>query len=464
MSYTVEFSSDLRTSADAVFAWHARPSAFERLAPPWDPPRLRHPAPAIAADARIRFEVGPRLAPITWEAEITNVEPGRRFVDVQRRGPFAHWRHEHLFEDLGPRRSSLRDRLEISMPLGPIGGLGWPVVMRQLERLFSWRHFTTAADLALHQTCGLPPSTVAVTGASGFLGAAVCELLETGGHRVLRLERAASPAEAEPRPCWIPGAERLPHPELLEGCDALVHLAGEGIADGRWTPERKHRILASRSSTTAALMRAFGALSSPPRAVIVASAVGYYGNRPSDEVLDEGSAAGTGFLAEVVEAWEAAAATADPWSRRVSLRFGVVLDPRGGALAKMLPAFAAGAGGPVGGGRQTLPWVTRDDAAAAVVWALAKDQLRGPVNVVAPDPRSQADFARALGRAVRRPAVVPLPRAAVSLLFGEMGRETLLSGQRVHPAKLVESGFSFRAPDLDDALARLLGRPRAQPA
>lgn len=464
MSRHIEFFTELPAPAAAAFAWHARPSAFERLAPPWDPPRLRRPAPAIAADALVRFEVGPRLAPVTWEAEITDVEPGKHFVDIQRRGPFAAWRHEHLFEDLGPGRSALRDRLQVSMPLAPIGNLGWPIVTRQLERLFSWRHFTTTADLALHQACALPSSTIAVTGAGGFLGAAVCELLETGGHRVLRLARATSPPATGLQPCWIPGSDRLPHPELLEGCDALVHLAGEGIADGSWTPARKHRILSSRSTTTAALIEAFGALSSPPRTVIVASAVGYYGNRPSDEVLDENSAGGDGFLAEVVAAWEEAAATADPWARRVSLRFGVVLDPRGGALAKMLPAFAAGVGGPIGGGRQMFPWVTRDDAAAAVVWALASEQLRGPVNVVAPDPRSQAEVARSLGRVLRRPAVVPLPRAAVSLLFGEMGRETLLAGQRVHPAKLVDSGFPFRAPDLDEALARLLGRPRARPA
>ncbi len=223
----------------------------------------------------------------------------------------------------------------------------------------------------------------------------------------------------------------------------------------------KERITASRSGGTRALVTALAALPQPPRTLISASAIGFYGDR-ADEELDEASAAGAGFLAEVCAGWEAAAvgatgaATAAP--RVAVARLGVVLSPRGGALAKLLPSFLAGVGGPVGNGRQWVSWIGLDDAVGALHHLLQHDELSGPVTVVAPGPVRNRELARTLGRVLRRPALLPLPAPAVAAAFGEMGRATLLGSQRVLPRRLGESGFSFLAPDLESALRRELGR------
>ncbi len=294
---------------------------------------------------------------------------------------------------------------------------------------------------------------ILVTGASGFIGRAVVSRLTQNGHRVLPLRRASAGGEAGPT--WNPeiGQIRL---DPAGPIDAVIHLAGESIAQ-RWTPAARARIRSSRVDATRLLSGALARLSQPPRVLVCASATGYYGNR-SDEVLYEGSPAGTGFLPEVCRAWEAAAEPARQHGIRVvHLRLGIVLARHGGALAKMLPVFRIGLGGRLGSGRQYWSWISLEDLLRVVELALQEDDcLSGAVNAVSPAAATNADFTRGLARALRCPVSLPMPAFAVGLIFGDMGREALLASARVQPAHLLEGGFVFRFPELDATFQHLL--------
>lgn len=295
---------------------------------------------------------------------------------------------------------------------------------------------------------------VLVTGSRGLLGSALVAALRDRGDRVVRLVRAGGAAPDEAR--WDPAAGSI-DAAALEGLDAVVHLAGENLSAGRWTPERKARIRDSRVAGTGLLAAALARLSRPPRVLLAASAVGYYGDR-GDEVLREDSAPGTGFLADLCRDWEAAAEPARRAGIRVvHLRSGVVLSTRGGALARLLPVFRLGLGGPLGAGRQYMSWISIHDWASAALHLLAAAGVAGPVNMVAPHPVTNAEFARALGRALSRPALVPVPAAALRAAFGEMADQALLAGARVEPARLLASGYAFRFPEVEAALRHLLG-------
>ncbi len=298
------------------------------------------------------------------------------------------------------------------------------------------------------------PLRVLVSGARGLVGRALLPGLRAAGHEAVVLTRhATGPGEVE----WDPAGGRL-DARGIEGCDAVVHLAGEPIG-ARWTPARKALIRASRVAGTGLLARRLAALERPPRVLVSVSAVGYYGDR-GDEPLDESSPAGTGFLPEVCRAWEAAAVPAAARGIRVvHPRLGLVLAPRGGALARMLLPFRLGLGGPLGDGRAWWSWVAIDDVIAVIERALVDDRLAGPVNVVAPGAVTNRTFTRALGRALSRPALLPLPAFALRALFGEMADGALLASARVAPARLQAAGHVFRFPALEEALRHLLGRP-----
>jgi len=301
---------------------------------------------------------------------------------------------------------------------------------------------------------------VLISGGSGLIGSALIERLlrrddpSATPHEVLRLVRR------EPRPGageipWDPEAGRL-DPAALEGLDAVVHLAGENIAGGRWTQARKRRLYESRVLGTGLLCRTLARLAKPPRILLSASAIGYYGNRGEEE-LDETSPPGTGFLARLCRDWEAAAEPAAAAGTRVVLmRTGVVLARHGGALAKMLPLFRLGLGGRLGSGRQYLSWITLEDVAAAIEHLLKVDGLEGPVNLVSPQPATNRDLTAALGRALRRPALLPVPALLLRLAMGDMAEEMLLSSARLLPRRLLAAGFSFGDPELDSAVSRLL--------
>ncbi len=295
---------------------------------------------------------------------------------------------------------------------------------------------------------------IAITGADGFIGRPLAARLAAAGHEVLKLVRRAPRAPGEA--AWDPAAGTIDR-AALAGVDGVVHLAGASIAGGRWTAARRALLRDSRTGPTRLLAETLAALQPRPRVLVSASATGFYGDR-GEEWLDESSAAGTGFLAETARAWEAAAAPATRAGIRVAHpRTGLVLAPHGGALAAMLPVFRLGLGGPLGAGRQWWSWIALEDAVAALVHALEREDVRGPFNVVAPAPVRCAAFARALGAALRRPALLPAPAFALRLVLGAgQADELLLAGQRVRPAALERTGFSFARPELGPALARML--------
>ena len=295
---------------------------------------------------------------------------------------------------------------------------------------------------------------ILITGSTGLVGSALVSHLAAHGHRPLHMVRRPPRGADEIR--WDIEAGTL-DPSSLEGLDAVVHLAGENIASGRWTEERKRRILQSRVLGTRLLARSLARLDTPPGVLVSVSAVGYYGDR-GEEALDEESGPGTGFLAEVCRAWEAEAAPAAARGIRVvHPRLGMVLSARGGALDRMLPAFRAGFGGRIGSGRQYMSWIALDDLVGAILHAITCDRLEGPVNAVSPHPVTNAEFTRVLARALGRPALMALPAFAARLAFGQMADELLLASARVSARKLERSGYRFRYPRLEEILGRLFG-------
>lgn len=291
--------------------------------------------------------------------------------------------------------------------------------------------------------------TVVLSGASGVVGTALEELFVAKGDKVVRLVRRSPKSENEAR--WDPEAGEIDR-AAIAGADAFVHLSGENVGEGRWSPERKQSLIDSRVVTTSLLARTIAAMNPKPASFVCASAIGYYGFE-RDEPADESAPLGQGFLAELCEKWESAAEPArQAGVRTVSVRLGVVITKRGGALTKMLPVFKLGGGGPIGGGRQMMSWISLADTVRGFEFIVSTDTLSGPVNLVAPKPVDNRTFAKTLGAVLGRPAIVPVPRLAITAVFGEMGKETVLASQNVVPKKLLAAGFAFEHPTLEEAL------------
>lgn len=294
---------------------------------------------------------------------------------------------------------------------------------------------------------------ILIGGSHGLVGTALIKSLEGDGHEIFRLVRYAPRSESEIE--WSPDRYSIALARL-EGFDAVVNLAGESIAEGRWTEDKKRRIRESRVKGTKLLGDALANLTERPRTFICASAIGYYGNR-GDEILTETSAPGNDFLSDVCVEWEKATALAtEKGIRVVNTRFGVILDRQGGALAKMLPPFRMGVGGRIGSGKQWMSWIALDDVVGALKFALVNETLNGPVNFVAPGSVTNAEFTQTLGKALSRPAIFPIPAFAVRLVFGEMADALLLASQRVEPEQLTREGYKFQYLRLAEALRNVL--------
>jgi hypothetical protein len=298
---------------------------------------------------------------------------------------------------------------------------------------------------------------LAITGSTGLVGSEVVTVLSAAGHEVVRLVRRV-PAPGEKAVRWDPEKGEI-DAAGLEGLDAVVHLAGENIASGRWTAARKAAIRGSRVNGTRLLCDILAGLVRPPKTLVCASAIGIYGDR-GEELLTEESPPGTGYLAEVCREWEAASApAARKGIRVVSLRIGVVFSPKGGALPRMLPPFRAGLGGVIGNGRQYVSWIALDDLVGIVLHALQSGELRGPVNAVAPRPVTNRELTEVLGKVLSRPTLLPVPAFALRLAVGsEMADALLLASARVLPRRLEDAGYPFRFPELGETLRHMLAR------
>ena len=442
-------------SADEVLAWHLRPGAFERLVPPFDPAEVVSREGGIEDGGTVELRVGPLRQ--RWLARHTRFEPGRLFQDVQEEGPFAHWEHTHEVVPMGDGSCDLEDRIEYSLPGGAVGRiLGGQFVRGKLERAFAYRHRVLRDDLeARHRRGRTTAMKVAVTGSTGLVGRSLVAMLRAGGDQVVRLVRHDDVGVDEVT--WDPG-RAPPDLNLLAGVDAVVHLAGEPIAGKRWSSKVKQRIRDSRVHGTEMIAKTVAAMDRKPDVLVCASAVGFYGDRGAEE-LTEDSDPGSGFLVDVCREWEQAAEPARKAGIRVvHLRIGVVLSPLGGALEKMLTPFRAGAGGVIGSGEQYMSWIAIDDVCGAIQHAIATPSLEGPVNAVTPNPVTNREFTKMLGRVLVRPTIAPMPGFVARLAFGEMAQHLLLSSARVLPKRLPASGFRFRHDKLEPALRHLLGR------
>lgn len=433
-------SSVVDAPVDEVFAWHRRPGALARLLPPWQPVRVLDETRHLGAGRAVLGLPGG----LRWVAQHDpdGYDPPYAFVDrLTSLGRAVSWTHRHELERHG-ERTVVTDRVETNLPA------------RLVRPVLAYRHRQLADDLAAHRRgYAGRPLTIGVTGSSGTVGQALVPFLTTGGHGVVRLVRRPPVHPDERR--WAP---EDPDPALLDGVDAVCHLAGASIA-GRFTAGHKQAIRDSRLGPTRALARA--AARAGVRTFVSASAIGFYGADRGDEILTEASDRGDGFLADVVAGWEEATGpAADAGVRVVTVRTGIVQTPRGGALRLQRPLFAAGLGGPLRADAW-LSWIGIDDLVDVYHRALLDDDLAGPVNAVAPVPVSGRDHARALGRALHRPAVLPTPAIGPRLLLGSEGAaEVALASQRVRPSILLAAGHAYRFPTLEPALRHLLGTAR----
>ena len=455
---TLNQRSEMPVSADELSAWHFREGALTRLIPPWENARVIRTSGPLANGSLVVIELRKGPVKIHWYAIHDRVEPGKGFRDTQQKGPFHKWVHEHRFQPLESGKSTLEDCVNYQEPFPPLGRwFGAGFIRGELNRQFQFRHARTFNDLrrGAERNNGAP-KTVAISGATGMVGRQLAGFLSCAGDTVRRIVRTTKGAR-DGDILWNQTSGEFDLAKL-EGCDAVVHLAGENIAGGRWTDQRKKLILSSRVDGTRQLCQALARLKNKPKVLICASGVGFYG-AGDDKQFDETSALGKGFLAQICKEWESATqAASDAGIRVVYMRIGIVISAQGGVLAKLLTPFLFGAGGPIAGGRQGMSWIALDDLIAAITFAIDNENISGALNATAPAPLSNRDFGLVLARVLHRPFLAPLPAFVVRAIFGEMGEELLLQGAFVQPKKLLEHGFRFDFPKLESVLRFELGR------
>ncbi|HYA83772.1 MAG TPA: TIGR01777 family oxidoreductase, partial [Candidatus Bathyarchaeia archaeon] len=441
-----------------LFQWHAKEGALERLNPPWLPFNL------IDKNGGLRdgtVEIAMRFTPFLnskWLIKHLDTEyiEGKRFVDTQIKGPFSHWKHTHDIIPYGNSSSLLEDRIEYRLPLGKIGRLvARKIVTKNLEEIFQYRHSIVKQDTDIHCTLIKKnnPLIIAITGSTGFIGSSLVPFLTTGGHKVIRLLRRTSKINRKTIREFAYWEPNKLSSQFLSGVDinAVVNLAGENI-EGRWTKQKKKRILDSRIQTTKSLCESLVCLDRPPEVLVSASAVGYYGDM-GDQVLSEESNPGDGFFPEVCREWEEATEKAKSSGIRVlNIRIGLVLSSSGGILRRILGPFKMGLGGRIGSGTQYISWIALDDLLGIVLHTISNKSVSGALNAVSPNPITNRDFTRILGNVLSRPTLISIPRFAARMAFGELTDAALLSSVRVLPIKLLRSGYQFRFPKIEQAL------------
>jgi uncharacterized protein (TIGR01777 family) len=461
---TLTVSSMVPASAREVYAWHERPGAFERLIPPWVRLEVLHHDPGLTPGGRIMFLSHGRLSRFLWVIRRTHCEPGVRFVEEMDRGPLRAWSRERRFDDDAHGVCVMSDTVTFHLPGGRVA---WATARRvlgsRLERTIAHQHARVNADLAMIREFDRlresgSPLRIAVSGTGGFLGSALAGMLGAAGHSVVRLVRER-PAPGDV--IYQPGTPGSIDRDALNGVDVVIHLAGAPLMGGRWTASRRQAFRDSRVEGTRVIAQALASLPAPPKVMVVASGINIYGDRGEEELHEE-SGVGSGFFAELARDWEAASEPARrAHVRVVHLRLPVVLGARGGALRAMRTPFSLGLGMIPGAGSQWMPWVSLEDFLRVVLFVIARPDVDGPVNVVAPGLVRAVEFARTLAGVLERALLCRAPAFVIRALVGQRS-EPLLASTRAVPRCLLRAGFRFAHPALDEALRWELGllRPR----
>lgn len=446
-----------------AFNWHTQPNALQRLLPPWEKIRIVQQTGEVT-DGRRVTSVVPLVAGLRTEllTEYRIIEPDYKFEEMWLKGPFANWCHTHIFESITDTSCRLIDDIEYSVPFGKAGrALREPFVQKKLRAWLTYRHRQSKTEMELHyQYHHKKRLRILVSGSTGIIGESLCSFLSTGGHEVIRLVRSEKLASQDPQTVfWDPDHGEVDR-NSLESFDAVIHLGGANIAHHKWDSAYKKKIKRSRVHSTQLLAALLATLQEKPSVFIVASAIGYYGDR-GDEIMTEESESGTGFLPQLVREWEQAAEPAQRAGIRVvHPRIGVVLTPVGAALGSMLPLFRCGLGGVAGNGKQYWSSISIHDVIGAIHFMLMNETVEEAVNVVSPEPLTNREFTKTLGKVLRRPTLLPMPAPLIKLFLGEMGEALLLESTRVVPKKLLSAGYKFQQETLEDALRHLLGRSK----
>ncbi len=430
------------------------------MTPYWEPVEVHSRSGTINEGDKVSLSLKLACFNIPWTLVHQDYIEGKQFCDLQIQGPFEYWKHYHQIEVADDQSAFLLDKIEFKLPLGILGEIfGLAFTETKLARLFRYRHAVTQADLraeAINKEKRI--MKILVTGSSGLVGKDLSVFLEHQGHQVSRLVRNQNQVDSK-NVFWDPEHNILDASQI-EGFDAVIHLAGENIAAKRWTKAQKEKIKNSRVDSTKLLSETLAKLKNKPKTFISVSAIGFYGDRPDENLYEDAVSVKGDFLAEVCQEWEAAVEPARQAGIRViNPRFGVILSPKGGAMAKLLTPFELGLGGNIGNGEQYMSWIALDDVIYALHYLLMNSGIQGPVNFVSPKPVTNAEFTKILAKVLKRPAIFPLPSFAAKLIFGEMADALLLATAKVRPRVLEESGFIFSYPNLEGALRHLLGRP-----
>jgi uncharacterized protein (TIGR01777 family) len=453
-----EIKTRIEVPVKELFDWHNRFSTFMRLTPSWEKTRVLTRQGA-APDAERQFlEIKQGYFRRKWTSVSASLIDGRQFCDEQVLGPYKKWIHTHKFLPESETASRLEDHVEFKPPLFFLGE--WLLsgsVKRKLAKVFNFRHARTRNDLRRYSPFAKKgPLRIVMSGGSGFIGKELSTFLSCAGHQVQFLVRR-TPQPQSSEIFWDPYRKELDKVSL-ESVDAVIHLAGENIGNAPWDERKKLFIRESRVQGTRFLAETLASLKNPPKVMLCASAVGYYGDR-GEESLSEESSAGKGFLPEVCRAWEEAAeAAVKAGIRVVNVRTGLVLSGTGGALVRMLPYFNSYTGGVVGSGDQWVSWISMEDLVGIYLFLMHTDYISGPVNATSPKPVTNHVFTKKLGKVLKKPTIFSLPASIVKARYGEMGEALMLHGQRVKPDKLSRAGFEFLYADLEAALGWELGR------
>lgn len=448
---------EVDASLEDHWKWYDSEGAFRRIMPDWEGLEPIQVGKIKDGEMTI-FPV--QMGPVKkkWVARHENVRELHGFDDTSLKGPFAKWDHSREFSEDNGKTVAI-DSVDYKLPMH--FATGWTkgfTVIPRVKAMFAFRNRRVTMDL---KRIPKKRMKVLVSGSTGLIGKQLCAFYSCMGHEVHRLIRNSTklPPDANQERVvkWNDQSGEIIS-GTLEGFDCIIHLAGAGIGDKRWSESRKDLIKTSRTVPTKNLTDLISKLEKKPEVFIQGSAIGYYGNR-SDEILDEDSSIGEGYLPETCKEWEEASASLEEIGiRRVVIRTGIVMSCLGGALAKQLFPAKMGGLGPVGGGKQYQSWISLDDQIHAMHHLMLKEDCKGVYNLVAPNPTTQKDFAKTMGRIFIRPSFAPLPKFMVKILFGEMGEKLLLESQRVQPKRLIESGYEFNHTHLEDALRHMTGK------